>query len=623
MTLYAKRIPGPPVTEPPVTVQGYVVYKNPDSSTGYSGIPDTQLVWKRADRPDAPRSTTSASRGHYSITADPGVYRATVVPPADSRFERMIEEDVRVARNMGDKYFILERDEQPEPVRTRTLTVGALNQSGNGIPRATITVRRGNEVVQRSTDGNGYCRFQLAPGTYSIKASAEGYGSGGTTATLSSADVTRVIRLTETRRPEPERTYTVAIDVRDTRSGARVNADNVTWEQSGRRGSAQRYGDGTHRITLPQGNYVFRGYAKGYTVESSKRSIRQSHTVTLRAQPDDQRLPKPATLTVRTYQARGSQRIPVRATINVTGNGRAARGTTDGNGQFRTPPLGPGTYRITASASGFRTGHAAVTVGSRDVTTQIALVGGDPDGGSGSHNGGRSQSSTLTVRTYQTRGNQQIPVRATINVTGNGGAARGTTDGNGYFRTPPLRPGSYRITASASGFRTGHAAVTIGSQDVTKGIALVGGDPDGGSGSHNGGRSQSSTLTVRTHQSRGSQRIPVRATINVTRQGSRVAGGTTDGNGQFRTSLRPGTYHVTASASGFATGRAVVTVRSRPVTAQIALAGGDPDGGRPSHNGGRTPSSKHKRTPSSKQPPRTHQLKAFQLRPMKAASGPH
>ena len=330
------------------------------------------------------------------------------------------------------------------------------------------------------------------------------------------------------RREQPEhvRTFTVAIDVRDTKSGARIKADSVTWEGLGRRGSTQRYGDDTHRTTLTAGDYVFRGYAKGYTVEMSKRSIRQSQTVTLRAARVPDRPDGPTMIT-----------LPVR--VVASGN-----------------PV-PGASVAVLDSSGKSVGNSMRTNSSGVARTTAMVV-------------------------FQ-RG---APVTLSVKASGD------------------------HITPGGAVVRVSKGQQSVGATIQVRRLRTD--EPP-----------KSATLTVRTYQARGNQRPPVRATINVTGNGSRVAGGTTDGNGQFRTSLRPGTYHVTASASGFATGRAVVTVRSRPVTAQIALAGGDPDGGRPSHNGGRSPSSKHKRTPSSKQPPSTHQLKAFQLRPMKAASGPH
>ena len=57
----------------------------------------------------------------------------------------------------------------------------------------------------------------------------------------------------------------------------------------------------------------------------------------------------------------------------------AATTTTDATGQFRTPPLAPGRYRLDVAFSGFDPAHVVVTIGTRRlasvrVTMSIAGV---------------------------------------------------------------------------------------------------------------------------------------------------------------------------------------------------------------------------------------------------------
>ena len=99
--------------ESQLPVTGYVVYKNPASRTGYSGIAGARLFWQQSGRV-GPRNATSGQSGSYRLELREGTYRVSVKPPAGFQ---PTSEQVAVRRGIKPKYFILKPIRQPDPVQ--------------------------------------------------------------------------------------------------------------------------------------------------------------------------------------------------------------------------------------------------------------------------------------------------------------------------------------------------------------------------------------------------------------------------------------------------------------------------------------------------------------------------
>src|SRR5215510_4404613 len=62
--------------------------------------------------------------------------------------------------------------------------------------------------------------------------------------------------------------------------------------------------------------------------------------------------------------------------------------------------------------------------------------------------------STINGRIYDTQGAAIVGANVTISNSGTGTITHLTTNETGYYEAPLLLPGSYKVSASASGFKT-------------------------------------------------------------------------------------------------------------------------------------------------------------------------
>ncbi|MFP3138388.1 MAG: carboxypeptidase-like regulatory domain-containing protein [Nitrososphaeria archaeon] len=129
---------------------------------------------------------------------------------------------------------------------TVQVTVQVVDQFGNPVPNATVTITGGPLVspISATTNSSGQVTPNLQPGyTYNFSASASGYIEGGTS-TYISGPTTVTIHITET----------ATLTVSATQGGSvtvYVSPDNSTWSQVGTVSAGQ-----SNSWAVPVGAYV-------------------------------------------------------------------------------------------------------------------------------------------------------------------------------------------------------------------------------------------------------------------------------------------------------------------------------------------------------------------------------
>ncbi|MCA9152566.1 MAG: carboxypeptidase regulatory-like domain-containing protein, partial [Planctomycetales bacterium] len=99
----------------PVEVHGYVVYRDPQSSTGLFGVRDAQLLWRRHGETsnDRPRQISSQRTGDFSLMLAEGEYDVELRSPPGYRGPGNTQ--VSVALGMPTKYFYVEKVSSRQP----------------------------------------------------------------------------------------------------------------------------------------------------------------------------------------------------------------------------------------------------------------------------------------------------------------------------------------------------------------------------------------------------------------------------------------------------------------------------------------------------------------------------
>jgi protocatechuate 3,4-dioxygenase beta subunit len=237
----------------------------------------------------------------------------------------------------------------------------------------------------------------------------------------------------------------------------------------------------------------------------------------------------------------------VGATVAYTGTKGSGSTVTDSSGNYTLSSVPPGTYTVTASATGYTTesGSVTVTVGvtAPKSFTLIATSG-------------------ISGAVTDTETPAQPISGATIHYAGTGGnTASGTTTTNsiGGYTFNGVSPGTYTVTASATGFTPPPA------QNVTV--------TAGTSATANFTMTATGGMTGTASDSQAPAQPVSGATLQYTGTGSTTGSGTATTNssgGYAFNGVPPGTYSVTASRTGFTTPAArPVTVTAGAVAAAI------------------------------------------------------
>jgi hypothetical protein len=328
-------------------------------------------------------------------------------------------------------------------------------ESGGGIAGASVVIEETGAAA--STGPDGAYRFAGVPaGAQSVRASANGFASqsrvvtvaGGRTSTASFA----LERATGSLRGQ-----VVDAATRAPIAGATVSVD-------GTRLTATTDSAGTYRFaTVAVGQLTVRVAASGFLSQSQSVIVSAGATATLNfslspllirpVPPPVPRLPLTGTVSGRVTSSTGT--AIGGATVSVSGTSLSA--TTDASGNYTIGGVAPGTYTVTASASGFldQAQTVSVTAGAT-ATLNFSL-------------------SPLLIRPVPPPV-PRLPLTGTVSgrVTSSAGAAiagatlsvggtslTATTDASGNYRLDGVPAGTQTVTATAAGFLSRAQTVSV------------------------------------------------------------------------------------------------------------------------------------------------------------------
>jgi len=305
---------------------------------------------------------------------------------------------------------------------TSSLT-GTVTDAGSSKPIAGATVTAGTASATTNSSGV-YSISGLAPGTYTATASATGYTSQSASVTVTAGSTTtQNFALTST-------TGTITGTVTDAATAAPISGATVTAGTA----SATTNSSGVYSISgLAPGTYTATATATGYTSQSASVTVTAGSTTTQNFALS----PNPGTISGTVTDA-GSAAPIAGATVSYSGGGT----TTDGSGHYTLAGVAEGSYTLTASASGYQSQSHPVTVGPGATATQNfaltqpygAIAGTVTDAGTGSAIAG-----------------------ATVSYSG--GSA--TTNASGQYTLANVPPGTYTISAAASGYSGQSRSVAV------------------------------------------------------------------------------------------------------------------------------------------------------------------
>ncbi|MGB9939344.1 carboxypeptidase regulatory-like domain-containing protein [Methanosarcina sp.] len=308
------------------------------------------------------------------------------------------------------------------------IITGTVTDSYTGavIPGATVTVGS----ITTTTDNSGSYTVEVASGTYTITAGANGYNTGSINiAVATGTTVPGNLALTPVSAPPGKITGTVTDAVsRAAIPGASVTAGGIT---------ATTDFSGTYTIELAAGTYTVTAIAGGYNSSSTDVTVTPGATATayFTLTPVTSSIGKITGTVTDSYSGAAI------SGATVTAGGITA--ITDSSGSY-TIEAAAGTYTVTASADGYNSGSTDVTVtpgttafGNLALTPVSAPLG------------------KITGTVTDANSRAAIP-GATVTA----GSVTATTDyaGNYIIETDA---GTYTVTASATGYNTSSTSVTV------------------------------------------------------------------------------------------------------------------------------------------------------------------
>jgi hypothetical protein len=366
-----------------------------------------------------------------------------------------------------------------------------------------------------SSNSNGDFNLNLtAPAAYNVTAAANGYFS-----VLDSLNVWVGYPLLVKYYLSTQPPGSISGTVTNT-SGAGIS--NATVWYSG--GTTKTDSNGNYRFAnVPVGSYTVTASEAGYQSASNQNVSVSSASNTVSSLV----LTATSTGSVSGIVTNTAGAAIVGAVVSYSGSSTTA--TTNSAGSY-TLTVPPGTYSVTASASGFLVfTQRNVTVASNSTTTvNFALT----------------QSGTISGTVTSSTG----AAIANATVSYSGGSATANTNASGGY-TLNVAPGTYSVTASAVGYQSStqsNVTVTIGTTTTATFslVQLIG------------------TISGTVTNSAGAAISG--ATVSYS-GGSTTA--TTNSSGGYSLSVVPGTYSVTATASGYqSTTQSNVTVSSGNAT---------------------------------------------------------
>ena len=205
---------------------------------------------------------------------------------------------------------------------------------------------------------------------------------------------------------------------------------------------------GAYQLTVPAGSYSVTASASGYNSQTQAATVVAGTGVKLNFSLSPITV-SPGTIDGVVYNGQTGVGIGG-ATVSLSPSGLTT--STNGSGNYIFGSVAPGTYTITASASGFHSASASLSVTSgHNSVVNLKL---QPLATTGSLVG--------TVKGSNGKG------LAGATVTLSPGGLSTVTDSTGYYAFASLLPGTYTVTVSAPGYLTQSVTVTIQAGHTTK-----------------------------------------------------------------------------------------------------------------------------------------------------------
>ncbi len=414
----------------------------------------------------------------------------------------------------------------------------------NPIVGALVQVFNGSLLVGfADTNGSGvYTIPDLAPGSYTVEASADGYQTKNVGASVTGGATTTVDFALETP------PGTIAGTVTDVSTGNPISGASIdVFQDVTLIASILTDPNGQYSLSeFVPGDYLVRATANLFQQQIKAATVAANATTTI----DFALMAPPGTISGTVTNAVSTNPI-AGAIINVYSDQLVlATALTDPNGNYEIPNLSPGNYIVTASKDTFQTQFVGATV-TAGATTVVNFALLTPPG---------TISGTVTdaITTDPIEG-------ATVSVfSGRTFIAKALTDVNGQYSIPDLMPGQYTVIARTGTIYQAAAqgASVVGNMTTTVDFALQ----------LNPG-TISGTVTNETNAAP----IPG-ATILVLSNFTLIGTALTDANGNYSINdLAPGNYIVIASAPNFdnsAVGATVTTSNTTIVNFALAVSPG-------------------------------------------------
>lgn len=396
-----------------------------------------------------------------------------------------------------------------------------------GISGATVEALQGSGVIaSTATLGDGsYSLPNLAPGSYTVRASANAYQTSTLSATVV-ANTTTTVNFSLLANPG-----SISGTITTTSGGAPIESAFVEALQGGTLiASTTTNASGVYSLSgLAPGSYDVRASATnfqtsthtGVTVTSGATT-----TVNISLAPDF------GTIAGTVSDSGGPL---VGATVDVLEGGVViATATTVGGGSYTINDISPGSYTVRASQTNYQTAVLGATVQSNQTTTVDFTLLQSPGTIAG------------TVRDSETHA--EIAGASVEALQGSTVLASTTTAGDGTYFLPDLAPGIYTVRATATTYQTTTIGATVtANATTTLDFSLL---PNPG------------TISGLVRDSATTSPISG-ALIEISQGSTSIASTLTDGSGQYSVpGLAPGSYSVRAIATGYQTASSSAIVLS-------------------------------------------------------------
>lgn len=390
--------------------------------------------------------------------------------------------------------------------------------SGALLIDAEIDVFQGTILISSAlTDSNGnYGIANLAPGTYTIRATLNNYETNLQSAIVTATNTTPVNfvltqdpgfvqgQITDAATSQPITTASVVVNI--------LQSNIIV-------GSALTDSNGNYFISgLPQGSYTLQIAANDYQTATQGITILANMVTTANVALQ----PQPGAITGTIIDQITTQPISGAVVDIMQGSTIFATLLTNSDGSYLINQLAPGNYIVRVKATNYQTNSQSANVQANSTTTvNIQLL---------------AQPGTLTGTVKDP---SSTPLSGAVVTIKNGNIVINTviTDAQGNFVIQGLAPGTYSVLASATNYQTSFGAVTIMANATSQiSFSLI----------PQPGFANGQVIDSGTSQPVAS------ATIDLLQNGIIVASLLTDSQGNYNlVGLAPGQYTIRATANNY------------------------------------------------------------------------